>query len=424
MVLLAEVCMKVGVFVIFALSTLFLCHVIAGGLDDDEFKEFTRDAKKSLKKDPYAAVHAVKKLGEDNSERAAKFVFGLATSSKTPPKVYRQCLETLSSFTSKSPAGYIAKQAQGSKTSHKIVAAQVLAKLPGEKALEALVKLTEDKNEVIARLAAKSLGERGDTKAVEPLIELLERTQKQHGLAWQAALDALRRLTGSDDSGPWIASDWRDFWAAKKREEQWQKTNKKSDLGGPHTELPEFFGAKIVSRKVIFVMDISYSMTESDSGGQRLARMKQELCSTIEKLDKDASFNVLGFNTKLFPWKTRLQPANDSNKNSAIAFVKKMKAAGLTYTDDALKAALTDKNANAIFLLSDGVPLRKEHQGTMSEAFLEKVLDWVSFTNRFRRVVIHTFGFDAIAKETGGDRCVNFLTKLAEYNEGKYHNIR
>jgi uncharacterized protein YegL len=404
--------------------TLLLCHVAGAGLDDNEFKELTKQARKSLKKDPYAAVYAVKKLGEDDSERAAKFVFELAVSSKTPPKVYRQCQETLRSFTSEAAAAYVAKQASGSKISHKIVAAEALAKLSGEKALEALTKLAIDKNEVVARLAAESLGDRGDTEAVEPLIELLEKTQKRHGLAWKAALDALRRLTGTDESGPWVADDWRDFWAAKKRDEQWQKTNKKPDMGGPHTELPAFFGARVVSRNIIFVMDISYSMTESDSGGQRLARMKQELCRTIEKLDKDTKFSVLGFNTKLFLWKSKLVLATGVNKNSATAFIKKMKAQGLTYTGDALKAAFSAKSVNTIFLLSDGVPLRKEHKDTMSEAFLKKILDWVSYTNRFRRVVIHTFGFTAIAKETGGERCVDFLTKLAQQNDGEYHNIK
>lgn len=416
--------MKAGAFIVFALMTLLLCHGAGAGLDDDAFKELTRQAKKSLKRDPHAAVHAVKKLSEDNSERAAKFVFQLATASKTPPMVYRECLKTLGSMTSQPAANYVADQALTRKVSSKIVAAHAMATLPGEVTLTALVELTKDKSDAVVRLAANALARRGEAKAVEPLIALLEKTQEKHGLAWRSALDALRKLTGSGEEGPWAAADWRDYWAAKKRNEQWKAADKKPGLGGPHTELPEFFGAKVVSRNVIFVMDLSHSMTESDAGGQRLARMKQELSRTIEKLDKDTNFNILGFNSKLFSWSSRLAPASEKNKSKAVDFVKKMKAAGFTNTDDALKTAFSDKNVDTVFLLSDGVPLRKEHGQTMSDAFIQGILDWVSLANRFRRVVVHTFGFEAIGNEPGGDRCVKFLKELAEQNDGEFHNIR
>jgi hypothetical protein len=104
--------------------------------------------------------------------------------------------------------------------------------------------------------------------------------------------------------------------------------------------------------------------------------------------------------------------------------VKKMKAEAYTNTDDALKVSFTDKNVDSIFLLSDGVPLRKEHKDQMSDAFIQGILDWVSQINRFRRVVIHTFGFEAIGKEPGGDRCVKFLKELASQNDGEFHNIK
>jgi hypothetical protein len=413
------------ILTVLLLVVFLLVYASAGAeLSDKQYKELTRQAKKSLKKDKYAAVNAVKKLAEDNSERAAKFVFGLAVSSKTPPMVYRQCLETLRAMSSQPAVNYIAEQALSKKTQYKIVAADVLARLPGKVALTALGELTKDKNEAIARIAAEALAQRGDTEAVEPLIELVAKTEKEHGLAWQAALDGLRKLTGSNESGPWLAEDWRDFWAAKKRNEQWDNSDKKSPLGGPHTALPDFFGAKVVSCKVIFVMDLSGSMTVSDSGGQRLARMKKELCATIGKLDKDARFNVLGFNSRLFPWKSRLAQATKANKASAVEFVKKMEAQAYTNTDDALKVSFTDKNMDSIFLLSDGVPLRKEHKDQMSDAFIQGIIDWVSQTNRFRRVVIHTFGFEAIGKEPGGDRCVKFLKELAEQNDGEFHNIK
>ena len=141
-------------------------------------------------------------------------------------------------------------------------------------------------------------------------------------------------------------------------------------------------------------------------------------------MDKDAQFNVLGYNSKLFPWKSRLAPATEKNKASATAFVRKLKAAGFTNTDDALKTAFSDRNVDSIFLLSDGVPLRKEHKDQMSDAFIQGILDWAFYLNRFRRVVVHTFGFEAIGKEPGGDRCVNFLKNLAEQNDGEFHNIR
>jgi hypothetical protein len=415
--------MKARVIVILCAALALLCLPASARLDDDKYKELISEAKKSLTRDQYAALNAVKKLAEDNSERAAKFVLDLAVSSKTPPMVYEQCLETLRSFTSAEAVEYIAGRASG-KTSERMVAADVLAKSPGEKALEALIKLTEDKDEVVARLAARSLGRRGDAAAADALIALLEKTQKEHGLAWEAALTALRTLAGTDESGPWVAHDWQDFWAAKRRSEQWAGPQDKSGGDGPHTELPEFFGAKVVSRNIIFVMDLSSSMLQSDSGGQRLARMKQELCATIDKLDQETQFNIVGFNSKLFPWKTKLAPAADANKSSAKDFVNKMAAIAYTNTDDALKTAFTDKSMDTIFLLSDGVPLRREHGDNISDAFVQGILDWVSYTNRFRRVVIHTFGFEAIGREPGGERCVDFLKSLAEKNDGEFHNIK
>ena len=200
----------------------------------------------------------------------------------------------------------------------------------------------------------------------------------------------------------------------------------------------------IESKRFVFVIDVSKSMHIKDpvrggerarktSGGKgtrgdcdvcggthrgiglddsrmRVERVKRELVRIVRKLDKDVRFNILAFSTDVTPWGKAddLIQATEANKRKAIEFVKALTYDAFTSTDYALERAFDHQEANAIYLLSDGTPLRDgEHLPK------KPILEMVAYKNRLRKVKIFTFGFS-------NDADWAFLRRLSEENGGTF----
>ena len=118
--------------------------------------------------------------------------------------------------------------------------------------------------------------------------------------------------------------------------------------------------------------------------------------------------------------------------------MKSFSAEAQTHTDEALRAAFAEKDVDTIYLLSDGAPYKLEHGSSVSVKFIQDIIAWVARENRFRKVKIHTFGFEEVAEEDacniehildkqsidGLEKFLDLAKKMTEANPGWLNDLR
>lgn len=312
--------------------------------------------------------------------------------------------------------------------------------------VEELVALTKSEDPEIRNLALSQLGLTADRTHLERLIaalsdpnwstrlaalEALERMRTHEGVTAMVArmgqeegrmlsefAQALWRLTGQSFQED--AKAWEAWWSASKDNFQLLSANDlgKVESGAEEWRLrqttrvkSEFFGIKIVSRKVIFIVDISGSMEEkltNDYQGKsdwtRMQVAKAELKKCLEKLDPGAFFNLILFSSGVERWAdSALVPCDDKHRAEALAYVDKLLAGGGTNLYDSLVDAFKDPDVDTIFVMSDGEP----SMGDVTEPVVirEHVASW----NENRRIVINTIAvggqfsiLEWLAEDSGG----------------------
>jgi hypothetical protein len=443
----------------------------AGGL-----AELRKKLSEEIGKEDYtSAALTLAEIGEENSLEAVKLIVKVALEERIKSQeIFQAAKEALSEITDKQAIGFLCEKARKTRDPKlKFLLAEVLGNLKGDEVLDALTTILKDRNTEVVREAIISLRKLGDIKAVEKLIEALGRLEKEKGRPWVEARGALHELTGGYDYT--TAAKWREFWERRKEDLKGKpdspETAKPAAPGEVKTGLleeekkkaPKFFGKEILSRKIVFVIDVSGSMImkdrgtgggEAGKGGKvgesdyskmsndrmRIERAKNELSKAVAGLPPKAKFNIIAFANYVSPWqKQKLVIASPKNKKAAIAFVKKFRAGGGTFTDDALKEAFANKEADTIYFLSDGAPERYAsrigQENPQNAPLIDKCLNFVRQENKFRKVKMYVFGFDGEgvwdpnlgpkpAYHLKAQRFIDFMKKLAEENGGEYKSIR
>ena len=154
-----------------------------------------------------------------------------------------------------------------------------------------------------------------------------------------------------------------------------------ADRAAPRWDEPEaerdryaFYGVAIRSEAVLFVLDVSGSMS-----GTPLDNLKSELATAIGRMPPTTRFNMIAFESNVDPWSTRLVHAKPATKKAALWFVKKLQAGGSTGLWNALKAALKDKHVDTLVILSDGAP----------NTDINIIRRWFLQQNRERMILLH-----------------------------------
>src|SRR5262249_27254467 len=222
---------------------------------------------------------------------------------------------------------------------------------------------------------------------------------------------------------------------------------------------------KIVSRKVLFVIDISASMldpirvkrgrTDGDpnaptKASPKLDLAREELATTLRGLDEHTNFNVIAFESDIRFFKKEAVAGTPGNVQEAIQWVEKQKPRtigtggmrqssgidangmmmGRTNTYGALKACFGlpyNKKKNeggvtgpstvpkpgidTVYFLTDGEPT--EGETTNVDEILQDVQQW----NRSARVVINTIGLISAGDSGAGFK--NLLEGLAKNTGGQ-----
>ncbi len=328
-----------------------------------------------------------------------------------------------------------------------------------EEAYKAVLQSLYDALEPVVKSALEALRRRDELTAVVHLIDALA-YHEQKGPAGASLVfetrTLLTELTAKDFE---LAQDWRTFWTShesgfkrppKPKGKRTADDESRTKVAGKG---PRFFEQEIVAPRIIFLLDVSGSMSKKDplpeeplaegekegkgprtgvSGKKkekppepkqediplsrmRLKRVQQELIQVLHDLPEYVHFNIITFNHKIGHFKeSGLVPASAATKQSAITYVQDFAPEGETHTDEALQAAFDIQEVNTIYLLSDGAPRR----GDKPLPF-EPIWDWVKINNRFRRIKINTIGF-----EQEGDNLKKFLKRVALLTRGNYTELK
>ena len=271
-----------------------------------------------------------------------------------------------------------------------------LGQMQDEKHLATLTAALAHDDWTTRLVAIRALGALRTTHSIRVLIAQLGR---ESGRMARAAADALWNLTGQPFEEN--ASKWQAWWAREGKgfsvisKDDLRKAAEKREmrrLQQRTVTAARFFGIRIVSHRVIFIIDTSGSMVYlvhgrmvGKRGATRIDVAKEELTKSIKALAPSALFNVYSFSSGVGRWlKKGIASASDSSRESALTFVERLGAGGATNLYDTIKLAFEDPDVDTIYLLSDGEPTA----GAQIDP--HRIRDDVRFWNRHRRIKIHT----------------------------------
>ena len=261
-------------------------------------------------------------------------------------------------------------------------------------ALQALERLREP--EVVAPIVNQMQSETGRMAVEfgEALFRLTGESFGKRGETWKRWLD--------DQEGEieLIAESELDEIVAEKEEERLKQLTS-----------AKFFGIRIESHRVLFIVDVSGSMNEpmrsryvGESGRPRIEIAKEELSRAVEALEDNALFNILAFSGGVETWlEEGVASSKSKTREEALEYVDRLGALGGTNLYGALSAAFEDEDIDTIFVLSDGEP----SVGDLIDPQL--IREAVQDMNETRGIVINTIAIGGslevlewLAEDSGG----------------------
>ncbi|MHC4663848.1 MAG: HEAT repeat domain-containing protein [Planctomycetota bacterium] len=364
------------------------------------------------------ALSAIAKLIRDDDTEVAETALDIIAANPHPENVRRELIAGLKS---------------GSET---IVTRclHILSGMADKNLAKDVLPLAKSSNEEIRTYVAAIIGASEDPGFIDRLISMLSAAKEDKEKLYVASVLAV--LSG-EDFGTDIA-EWKKWWEGAKADFRYRPVDiaTYSGRGGL-----SFFGTSIDSDKIIFIIDTSQSMSEmyfkqSEKKEGAVARTtpdtedldkmsgkvrkidvaKKELVRCIKSLTRDIRYNIFRFSTAVSPWKTAIQKASRASKADSIEFVNKWDPVGLTNLYGVIEAALTDKEVNTLYILSDGEPTTGAYgKGVDPDTFVNAVMDLIE--KRGEKVRIHAFGFGL----RGRGRAI--LVNLAERTGGTFRDL-
>ena len=362
-------------------------------------------------------------------------------------------------------AASLSKRAKDEQAKHFI---HLFAYVIGEPATDALLAYSNDTSPSIAILALEALGRQNSEKGLGKLIErladprwqlraaaikglsyfkdpramdaLIAAAKKEEGVVQRKYFAAMARIV--QENVPGTVEAWDSFWNENKEDyvKRWERWPKGQPVDGEPPDIPidtslgstSFYGIQTNSKHIIFVVDISGSMSEeggglNEQGEARIDVARKELKNAIKSLsatDEDergaASFNIVVYSSDVAVYKDgKMVTATKSAKEKAYKWIDEtVQADGYTNIYDAVEQAfniISDKKesknlakgADTIFLMTDGFANR----GKFFDP--ELMLSEIKAMNKTRKITLHTIGVGANHNRT-------FLSRLAAQNDGQY----
>lgn len=459
---------RIGCFrLLFLLAALVPAQIAlpAVSVAEDTVSSLRRDIEKAVRAGEEGDVLPLaKKIAAIGGEDAAKTLFEIGLR-VTAPKLFKGIAKILARMIDDAEAyEVLLRESKGSNEARLIYIADIVGQMQDPRAAELVANMVDSRSERVILSVIPALVELRSRHSIPPLLDLLDKFEskrRSEALIYHEIRDALYEITGFDFE---TLEDWRKWWdpvkdtydpervqSGKTRVERVRKDN-----------AAEFAGRKIFAKNVVFVIDTSGTMrfvmkddipglmaaagTDAVSGAkkvddeeltpenERLARFwtriemaKRELKKALSAFSQGVRFGVIEFNKSVKQLQKRPTRASNSAKKKALTWVDNMKFSTIpgTNTKEALEAAFKmDRNVSEIYFLSDGLPSADGQKNDDPMPILDDVESW----NRFRKIKIHTFGYDPkpLRPQLQGQeneelkRANRFLELLAERTGGKF----
>lgn len=378
--------------------------MIAAAIAQHPGKATTGALEKAVRdKDPrvvVAAIDALRELGEAGHERTLERLSRSGTASERYAAFHALAEARLGSPEFEKE---LQRALQGDDFARRMGAAAALAKASDATSASVLARLIDDPHPSVRRVAIDSARERRIREAIPHLIRRLDgdgsrlRT-RAHG--------ALVELTGLDHGQS--ATRWWAWWEGEEstfqlptREQALAAARGREKRRAAHPTRAEatFYGVRLTSDRVVFLLDVSGSMGTAG----RLQRMKRETIAALEEMPDGAQFNLVFFHSEVAPWGRRLVTMSPKSREAACRAVRSLRELGGTNLHLGLKEAFKDLEVDTIVVLSDGEP----SEGiTRPDRILADVRRW----NDLRGVVVHCIAvgwkgelMESLSAETFGE---------------------
>jgi HEAT repeat protein len=384
---------------------------------DNEVKGVEKDIRAALSdKDPIVVSCAVDVIAARKDTGAVEDLVKLADRAKDEGELTR-VIDVISALLGADPAweerlsGWLASP----QTAVRNAALQQLGVRKGKDAMPILLAHLEHADWSTRLAALKGLVALREPAGVGAIIEHMG---KEQGRMLDEFADALWTLTGE----PYRTrqANWKAWWekahadfqiisaeqlAQRAAEEETRRLKQIS------AQAVDFFGIRIVSHRVIFILDVSGSMAfdlRAEFEGQRpeprMDVAKRELKKCIDGLEEGALFNILTFSGDVASWLDGgIAGSSGKTRDEAKTYVDRLGAFGATNMYDALELAFDDPEVDTIYLLSDGEP----SAGLITDSFL--IREDIRRKNEHRGIVIHTIAvggklqiLEWLAEDSGG----------------------
>ena len=309
-------------------------------------------------------------------------------------------ISLLAGFPSDATTALLIKLAGHSRAGVSIPALDALGELHPPEAFPVFEKALKAKEWPVRVTAIRGLTKSRRRESIDILIDRLD---KEEGRMLAELVDALHGLTGKPFG--YAPGQWKEWWAGV--HEDFAPPDKAQAVISSQAGMTTYHGVPVLSNRMVFLVDISGSMSEVTGSEARLDQSKKELLRVLGQLGKDAQVNLIFFDDRIEPWRKMLVPIKP-NLKEAQALIAKIAPRGSTNIFDALDAAFAHKEADTIYLLSDGDPTN----GRIIDP--DDILREIRKMNRLRQVVIHTISFGSS----------KFMKSLAEENGGQYVEIK
>ncbi|MEK7485695.1 MAG: VWA domain-containing protein [Planctomycetota bacterium] len=286
-----------------------------------------------------------------------------------------------------------------------VTALELLTKYEEPAGLQEMLELLKVKEWRIKVSLLQILRTRKDSSVLLALVEMMDR---EEGRVLNDVIDTLHLLSGKKFGTDSVK--WRKYLAGELSEEELEGKS-----------VPLYFDIAVYSKKVVFVMDVSYSM----SWGNRREIAEQNLTQTLQTLKGDVEFNLILFGDQIHPWKPKLVKVTSLHIRQAVQRMKAIPLKSGTNTYEALEVALNLEGVDTIFFLSDGYPTFGPFRKP------EEILRELAKINQNKKIRINTIGIFRGSPPEGHqdsepdkEELKKFMKDLAEAHFGSYRFIQ
>lgn len=175
---------------------------------------------------------------------------------------------------------------------------------------------------------------------------------------------------------------------------------------GDATSISVFGSGNLIGRDFVFVIDRSQSMGSGGLGVIQASR--RELSDAINQLESNHSFQIVGYHDTTVTMSSRkMLAANAKNKAAVADFLGGIAAYGGTNHEAGLVTGIAFHPDVIVFMTDGGYP-------ELNEGKLKMIKRWAG-----NKTQIHCLQFGAGSRQ----QKINFMTRLAEQNNGSYRYI-